>query len=590
MSFCLPKEQVDKFVQALKDGVINPAKLADMTSAERRAFFTKIVGEADAAEVNTLFESKLLLKNQQKGMISWAKKVAGITPEARRDMISRIERMTNVLDAESEKTFLEDLAAKKLGTAVTFEEAKQIADFSKKIVELKAEYDPKTSKWSDSPDWQTSAKRLEYGATEVAMQDYISELKRSNNKTTFRSVVNEFRNAPVATAVKYTIGSVLRVAGISKAINATFDNSLWGRQGFKAIITNQGIWRDNFFKSWKDIATTLGRTASNDELMKGIRAEIYSRPNAMNGLYRNARLDIGNTFEEAYPTSLPEKIPLLGRAYKASEVAYTGGAFRLRADIFDAQAKIAEGLGIDLSDKAEARSYGKLVNSLTGRGSYGEFDRFSGPVNVVLFSPKSLKASFDFLTAHAGQDMSVSAKKVARMNLVKVATAVAVTLVVAKLLNPDSVELDPRSSDFGKIKLGNTRIDVTGGMASLITLASRVFPSMNDGELGFYAKKNGKVSAINSGKYGAPTVGSVAWDFFSNKLAPVASVANDVWWRGQTYDRKKPTVKSEAGALFVPLPAKNIDELLHTPGATNIWLGSILDGLGFVTNTYESKK
>jgi hypothetical protein len=56
-------------LDALKNNEIDPAKLADMTSAERRDFFTKIVGEDDAKDVNALFESKLLLKNQQTGLL-----------------------------------------------------------------------------------------------------------------------------------------------------------------------------------------------------------------------------------------------------------------------------------------------------------------------------------------------------------------------------------------------------------------------------------------------------------------------------------------------------------------------------------------
>ncbi len=45
-----------------------------MSSADRHAFFSKIVGEDHAGPVNALFESKLLLKDQQRGLINWAKK------------------------------------------------------------------------------------------------------------------------------------------------------------------------------------------------------------------------------------------------------------------------------------------------------------------------------------------------------------------------------------------------------------------------------------------------------------------------------------------------------------------------------------
>ena len=56
MSFCLPTEFVNKFIDALKSGAIDPEKLSKMTSADRREYLGKIVGEADAREVNALFE------------------------------------------------------------------------------------------------------------------------------------------------------------------------------------------------------------------------------------------------------------------------------------------------------------------------------------------------------------------------------------------------------------------------------------------------------------------------------------------------------------------------------------------------------
>src|SRR3990167_1117876 len=123
MAFCLPKEQTEKFIKALKEGVIDPGKLAELSSLERRSFLQKIVGEADAAEVNALFESKLLLKNQQAGMVSWAEKVAGLKPEARRGIIDKINKLEKVLSAEEEALFLEDLASKRMGIDVKFEDA-----------------------------------------------------------------------------------------------------------------------------------------------------------------------------------------------------------------------------------------------------------------------------------------------------------------------------------------------------------------------------------------------------------------------------------------------------------------------------------
>jgi hypothetical protein len=66
-SFCLIKEKADEFKKALVSGKIDIEKMIDATSSERREIFEKFFGEKDIAkEVNALFESKLLLKNQKK--------------------------------------------------------------------------------------------------------------------------------------------------------------------------------------------------------------------------------------------------------------------------------------------------------------------------------------------------------------------------------------------------------------------------------------------------------------------------------------------------------------------------------------------
>src|SRR3972149_6716897 len=126
MTYCLPKEFTEKFIEALKGGKIKPEELITMSSAERRAFLKDIVGEENASPTNALLESKILLKDQKTGMVNWAKQITGITEVARRDLVSKIEKMDRILDPVDARVFLEDLAAKKLGTEVTFEEAKEI--------------------------------------------------------------------------------------------------------------------------------------------------------------------------------------------------------------------------------------------------------------------------------------------------------------------------------------------------------------------------------------------------------------------------------------------------------------------------------
>ena len=87
--FCLPKFAADALKTKFKNGEISPEKLSDMTSAERRKVF-EFLGEENAKQTNALFESKLLLKNQQLGMVNWAKQILKLKPETLRDTLSKV--------------------------------------------------------------------------------------------------------------------------------------------------------------------------------------------------------------------------------------------------------------------------------------------------------------------------------------------------------------------------------------------------------------------------------------------------------------------------------------------------------------------
>ena len=548
--FCLTKDMTTKFLKALKDGTVDPEKMGKMSSEERNKFISGIVGKDNALKVNSLFESKLLLKNQKSGMISWAKQVAGLKPTLKRDLISRIERMDKVLDPAEGEQFLHDLAATKLGVGVTQEEAKIISDMSQKVVESRTEM-------------QKGGDRLTYGRAKVSLGNYLSDLTNQANK---RTILEYIKNpAKIASDV----------AGNAKAIKSSMDNSAIFRQGWKTLWTHPGIWSKNALRSFKDIWKTFGK----DEVMNELNADVVSRPNF--DLYQKAKLDVG-VLEESYPTSLPEKIPLLGKFYKASENAFTAFVRRQRIDVFDKYIEIAKRSGLDISDTKELLSIGKLVNSLTGRGFMGPLEKVSGPINNIFFSPRMLKSNIDTLTVHALDSMTPFARKQAAINLVRVVMGTATILGIARAISKDSVELDPRSSDFGKIKVGNTRFDVTGGMASLVTLSARLLTMSTK------STSSKIVLPLNSGEYGSQTGMDVVYNFFENKLSPLASVVKDLM-KGRDFQGNEPTVTGELSNLLMPLPFSTFDELRKDPNSANIVVSMIADALGIATNTYAQK-
>lgn len=564
--FCLTQQAKDKFKQGLKSGEINPEYVSKLSSENRNKFLAKYVGEENSKQTNALFESKLLLKNQKAGMIAWAKKVAGISPEVRRDMLAKIEKLDSALSQKDETAFLKDLVNTRLGLSFTQEEANKISELSQKVTELKKNA-------SKEGTFNTEKERLDFGMAKVQIEKYINELKLQ---------------AKAPTDIKgKVIEGIKEAPGILKSLQASLDNSFFGRQGIKVLYTNPKIWIRNFLKSWSDI----GKEFKGMEAIDAVKADIYSRPNAINGKYDAGGYGLGVLSEEAYPSSIPSKIPLLGRLFKASESAYNGAALRMRADLADKFIKLAEQNGVNMLSKENAKPVGDMIGSLTGRGSLGKAETLAKELNVFLYSVKFLKSNIDTLLApakYAGTKLAEKAgiskgyetkgaefagKESAKATL-RIVGTVALILATAKLIDPESVDEDPTSTNFGKIKIFGNWVDITGGMGALVRLSARI-------ALGRAKSASGNITEYKTG-FGARTALDELETFAEGKLSPLAGLLRDKL-AGETFMGEPFTWSGAMKNILTPLPVQNATKILQDPKSEFVLGSIILDGLGLST-------
>lgn len=565
MSFCLPREQVDKFVKALTDGEINPSNLAEMKSIDRRNFLAKFVGDADAFEVNALFESKLLLKNQQRGMINWAEKVIGISPKVKADMLTKIEKLQNVLDPADKEMFLSDLVEKKLGIGISPDEAKNLSDFSRSIEESKKSYleainrerakiisnlkpndvinDGKIGKilvdiWND-PKSEMSKKSLEYGAKLQQYKNYVSELKTEANKMTAKDYAKD--------SLKAMNDGVLGIANVAKGLWSTLDNSFQLRQGFQLLTTGKyKTWAKAFASSWETlfkqlIAKNEGGILSKQSsaVMDAVKAKAYSHPLAVDGTFSKAKLAIGLRGEEAFPPSFIERIPIAGRLMGASEAAYNASAIRLRVEV---GSKIIldemERRGGKLTNEQLA-DIGEITNSITGRGSVSLTESQNAWANFMVMSTRFIKSQWNILTAHSlGKGLHTpQARKVAAINTLKTYATLASIFLIAKSIDPDSVDF---KNHLGKVKVGGRWLSTP--MSSIAQTAARVARFIYESASSDKKKKFGEKDGID-----------IMVGFFEGKASPIGSVMRD-YLRGEMYGGEKPTLGKEAKKTFTPLP------------------------------------
>lgn len=571
---CLPPKLINKFKQALKGGEIDPYALSQMDSKGRRDFFNDLLGgEVEAKWVNSQFEEKLLLKNQEQGFQTWANKMAGLSKETKRDIFSRISRMDKFLSPEEGQQFMEDLAATKLGIGVTKEEAQKIMDLSNKVSDAQAKIedmkknDPlakKASFW----DWDKNPARREEGYAKVDLKKYVDDLKIAAEKTTIREGL---KNEPIKTIAK--------PAGAVRSIVASGDLSFTFRQGWGQMFTDPKIWAKSVGTAIKNVPKDIrGKT----DVAREYDARIMSNPYF--DLAQKSKLALLN-MEEAMPSSAPEKIPVLGRFFRASETSFSGAMQMMRMDAFAKWAQAQDMMGTNWNStegKRLARNWAKFVNSNTGRGDFGSQDHKMDTWNKLFFSPRLWKSRLDILTfQQLHKDLTMQERKVMALKTARIYVGTIMLLgLMRSLFGEGAVEEDARSSDFGKLKIGNTRFELTGGIAGLATLVSRQlsgkYKSTTSGQLVPYESGFGKTSRWDA-----------LLDYMEGKLSPVASMGKQIA-QGEDYNGEAMNLRKVIEGLVVPIGVKNAYSENDPHGASKV-LTILADALGVGTNTYSAK-
>lgn len=578
-TFCLLPGQVEKFKKALKDKDIKIAELIKMSPEKRIELFKEYAGE-NAKEVNLLFERKRVLKNKMLGMKNWASKLGEVgkySPEGKAKFNAlkeeyKAKQFERTFNPKEEESFLSSLVESKFGSEITREEAKNVFNLTQKSDKLLKEYNTDTETWS-SPE-----AKGKYGASKVVLENYVETLKNPELKLTdiIKSRSSELKQTFKENRAKATTDllrdSLKFVNDNFIAVVASFDNSFLGRQGLNTLQTHPTKWWGGAKQSFVNFAKTLG----GKNAMEAVMAKVYSDPNYLNGNYQKS--GILKKGEEQFPTSLPGRIPGVGRVFKASESAFTGSAIMMRTGVYDLLEKTARKNGVEINDEW-IKDQGNLINSVTARGK-GKITE-SEVTRLLLWAPKMLKGNIDVLTAHAGGAglKTPFARKQAWANLAKIVAETVGAVVIINALRPDTVETNPQSSDFLKIKIGDTRFDITAGKASIITLVARLLT-------GRTKTQSGDIKKINSGEFGSSTLFDVGLNFLVNKTTPMTRTVID-FLRGTDFKYDKTTVKGE---LFnkMPISIQNFLELKDNPESEAV-VGAFVDLFGINANTYKQK-
>lgn len=282
---------------------------------------------------------------------------------------------------------------------------------------------------------------------------------------------------------------------------------------------------------------------------------------------------------------------------------YTMMINKMRADLFDLIANSASIQGTPTLE--EAKAIASYVNVATGRSDLKgvpileAFEKHAGVLNVLFFAPRYVASRFQYLAMPfylAGSNNSLRVKKAIAVEYARTMLGYSTVMGVAALTGlmfwdwddeerPSVNVSDSTSSDFGKIKFGDTRIDVAGGILQSIVFASR----MIQGRIKDRQFNEGGINSINRA--------SVLYDFMRSKFSPVAGlIATGLHdWEDVVGNKKTdilglevhPSIATTAD-LIVPLSGSSMYEAIKDHG----WPGLFLAAgafLGVRTSTYGDK-
>ena len=533
--------------------------------------FDKAIKQAEEQGV-TIKPSKRLT-TKKKRLATTTKKIEARLSE--RDL-AKVPQIPIELDEEGQRLQNEyDLARAQLKAAqaaasiITEAEVRLIAQLAKDVADRKITMEQSVRRGEGEGATETE---LEYGIALSMFIEYVNDLKVEANKRTMKEVIKGYLVNPV--------DFISDFAGTLKAAKASLDNSFHLRQGLptflKAItghIPSAKIWWKTFIKSWQLMWNTLRKK----KVMRGLFAEMVSDPDYKLLKKSGIALDV---IEEEIPVDIPSRTPLVGMLFRMGENAFVGSSRYMRYQLAKQYLSVWRKSGIQLNKK-ELQSLGRLANSQTGRGDIASKSQRPGLLNNLFWSPRNLRAYIDILTLHAfDRNFSAFARYQAAKNLVRYISGAAMILALANWIDDDSVTEDPTSADFGKIRIGDTRFAVGGGMAVLVVLASRLITRK------FTSSTTGETKTIDSGKFGAIGGKDLVWNFVENKLSPAAQLALSMIDQ-KTWDGDKLMIPQMVDDALTPLIIQNVIETGSTDDAANVLAALMAEALGVNVQTYQ---
>jgi len=377
-----------------------------------------------------------------------------------------------------------------------------------------------------------------------------------------------------------------------------------------------------WFKAWAKSAQAFGSKATAD-LQETLRLQkplfkptLDPITNKMTGPsyaeqvgLRRGSLGRYSRRDEAIRGQLAERIPIYGRYIAGSNRAYNAFINHVSDTKLESMVDTAVKLnkagklgGITgnlfskdvtpnpLTDLTAGKKIADFINTSLGRGRLGvevgkhevNLENSARLLSNTFFSPRMISSHTRMLNPST---YIMAPPQIRREYLAAMIRQVSLWWSMGQLaeFGGAQVSKDATSADFGKIKIGNMRIDPPGGLQQYLVLGARDLPeSMGGG--GITSTTTGKFTPFGEG-FKPETRAAQALQFGVNRLHPTIKIA----WDLANVQKSAPFhVTDRALQAVLPMYADDLANIAkYNPDIASFILGGLAAGSGMGTQAYE---
>ncbi len=415
-------------------------------------------------------------------------------------------------------------------------------------------------------------------------QEFYDDIKRvlDIRPPSTRGQITKLLHMSVSDWLNFSGTAAVEVFNVLKTVRSSIDLSMWLRQGGILSAGHPQVAIQEMGRSLKAVLSPeyvrreMAVLQADPDWIRLTTKKSISNPGGSNTPVRIFQEGAGiHGREEAYISNLLQNVPILGIPFRASERTFNFFLNNMRFKVAKQEINKAVARGNVLSDEL-VDNMNDLINKMSGVGSLGPAERAAPFLNIPFWSPRLFLSHPQTLFGLLNGQPAVR-REVAR-NLVAFAALGFTVLGSLKLVYGDdmTIETNRKSSDFGKARIGDVRINIWGGAQSLIRYTSQI------------ASGEGKAPEVNGEMYELDKTERVE-KAIRSKFSPGMGTAYD-YWTGEDFlgePSPNPDLKAEAWNRMTPLIGPALKEAWEKEGLDAMLVTGVAETVGFGVNTFS---